>query len=136
MILFREQRKTVGLQAGRLAPCPSSPNCVSSDASEHRHRVQAYQLSVDPGHAWQALRQVVADLARTRVIEESVDYLHAECRSMLWGFIDDLEFHLRPSSAEIAVRSASRLGYSDLGVNRRRVQRIRRILSTQNIVKP
>lgn len=136
MILFREQRKTVGLQAGRLAPCPSSPNCVSSDASEHRHRVQAYRLSVDPGHAWQALRQVVADLARTRVIEESVDYLHVECRSMLWGFIDDLEFHLRPSSAEIAVRSASRLGYSDLGVNRRRVQRIRRILSTQNIVKP
>lgn len=136
MILFREQRKTVGLQAGRLAPCPSSPNCVSSDASEHRHRVQAYRLSVDPGHAWQALRQVVADLARTRVIEESVDYLHVECRSMLWGFIDDLEFHLRPSSAEIAVRSASRLGYSDLGVNRRRVERIRRILSTQNIVKP
>jgi uncharacterized protein (DUF1499 family) len=58
-------------------------------------------------------------------VTETADYLHAECRSAVFGLVDDLELHLRQSEGIIAVRSASRLGYSDLGVNRRRVEGLR-----------
>ena len=67
---------------------------------------------------------------------ETDDYLHAECRSALFGFVDDLELHLRASDGIIAVRSASRLGYGDLGVNRRRVESLRSALARQDMVRP
>jgi uncharacterized protein (DUF1499 family) len=68
------------------------------------------------------------------VITESDNYLHAECESAVFGFVDDLELHLRSLEGVIAVRSASRLGYSDLGVNRRRVERLRAMLARQGVV--
>jgi uncharacterized protein (DUF1499 family) len=64
---------------------------------------------------------------------ESDDYLHAECRSAVFGFVDDLELHLRRQSNSIAVRSASRLGYRDFGVNRKRVERLRAVLAAQGV---
>jgi len=68
-------------------------------------------------------------------VKETSDYLHAECRSAWFGFVDDLELHLRPSEASIAVRSASRLGYSDLGVNRRRVEDLRASLIGRQVLR-
>ena len=68
----------------------------------------------------------MGQLPRTRVIRLEPDYLHAECRSALMGFVDDLELYLRTDEGTIAVRSASRLGWSDMGVNRRRVDAVRR----------
>jgi uncharacterized protein (DUF1499 family) len=63
------------------------------------------------------------------------DYLHAECASAVFGFVDDLELQLRASEGRIAVRSASRLGRSDLGVNRRRVEALRSELARQGVVR-
>ncbi len=126
---------TLGISDARLAPCPSSPNCVSSDASDEGHRVAPLALSASPDDAWRAIREEVASLPGTTVMHESTDYLHAECASALVGFVDDLELHLRPADNLVAIRSASRVGYSDLGVNRRRVERLREALQVRGIVQ-
>ncbi len=120
---------TLGVTASGLAPCPSSPNCVSSDAADAAHQIPPLAFTVSAPDAWQSARAAVAALPRTEIVTATSDYLHAECRSALFGFVDDLELQLRPGQAIIAVRSASRLGYSDLGVNRRRVERIRAALA-------
>jgi uncharacterized protein (DUF1499 family) len=77
------------------------------------------------GEAWPAVRGSVENLPRTRIVAVTSDYLHAECASAVFGFVDDLELHLRRAEGVIAVRSASRLGHSDLGVNRRRIENLR-----------
>ena len=84
--------------------------------------------------AWPAVRGTLENLPRTKIIAETADYLHAECTGAVFGFIDDLELHLRTAEGVIAVRSASRLGSSDLGVNRRRIEDLRALLIKQGIV--
>lgn len=118
-----------GLSAGSLAACPARPNCVCSDASDPQHSISAFALTVQPERAWAAARAAVLSLPRTQIVSESDDYLHAECRSAVFGFVDDLELHLRPQNNSIAVRSASRLGYRDFGVNRKRVESLRAALA-------
>ncbi len=127
---------TLGVEGARLSPCPSSPNCVSSDAADSAHSVEPLALAVPAAQAWTAARDAVAKLPRTRIVTDADGYLHAECRSALMGFVDDLELHLRPADAQIAVRSASRLGYSDMGVNRRRVEALRAALAARSIIRP
>jgi uncharacterized protein (DUF1499 family) len=90
-------------------------------------------LTAPPEQAWQAARSAVLSLPRTEIVSESDDYLHAECRSAMFGFVDDLELHLRPQSGSIAVRSASRLGYRDFGVNRKRVESLRAALADSGV---
>ncbi len=124
----------LGVHDGVLAPCPSSPNCVSSDAGDASHRVDAFALADSPEAAWRAAQEELARLPRTTVTEAGADYLHAECASAIFGFVDDLELVLRPARGEIAVRSASRLGHSDLGVNRRRVETLREALRRRGVV--
>ena len=122
----------LGVDQGRFAPCPPSPNCVSSDAPGE-HAVEPFRLKADPAHGWRAARDAVAALPRTRIVSETADYLHAECESALFRFVDDLELHLRPGV--IAVRSASRVGYSDLGVNRRRIEALRESLEKEGVIQ-
>lgn len=125
----------LGVKDSRLAPCPSSPNCVSSDDGDAAHAISALQLAVPAGAAWPAVRATVAALPRTKILTQTDDYLHAECSSAVFGFVDDLELHLRPAQNLIAVRSAARLGRSDLGVNRRRLENLRLALRQQGVVK-
>lgn len=125
---------TLGVRDGRLAPCPASPNCVSSDAADPSKRVDPLRLRVDAERAWEILQGVLAGMPRTSIVRRGDDYLHAEARTLIFRFVDDVEFHLRPSEGVIAVRSASRVGYSDLGVNRRRVDEIRDALRRQGVV--
>ncbi|MDI6747693.1 MAG: DUF1499 domain-containing protein [Rhodocyclaceae bacterium] len=125
----------IGVAAGTFKACPSSPNCVSSDAPDSAHQVAPLLLAAAPATGWPAVRAVVAGLPRTQIVTETADYLHAECRSAVLGFVDDLELHLRPDAGIIAVRSASRLGRSDFGVNRDRVEDLRARLAKQGIVK-
>jgi uncharacterized protein (DUF1499 family) len=113
-----------------------SPNCVSSDAADSTHSVAAFALAIPSREAWLAVRGTVESLPRTKIISETSDYLHAECTSAVFGFVDDLELHLRAAEGVIAVRSASRLGYSDLGVNRRRIEDLRALLIKQGTVGP
>ncbi|MBP1684421.1 MAG: hypothetical protein H6Q33_564 [Deltaproteobacteria bacterium] len=109
---------------------------MSSDDTDAAHRIAPLALAVTAPQAWQAARATVAALPRTRIITETSEYLHAECSSALFGFVDDLELHLRSAQGIIAVRSASRIGYGDLGVNRRRVERIRSLLAQSAVVHP
>ena len=126
---------TLGVKNSRLAPCPASPNCVASDHAEAAHAIAPFQLAMPAGDAWRAVRSTVAGLPRTEIIVATDDYLHAECRSALFGFVDDLELHLRPAQNLIAARSAARLGHSDCGVNRKRVEKLRALLAKQGAIR-
>lgn len=110
---------------GRLAPCPSNPNCVSSQATDEDHRVAplVYAGSVDD--AMNRLKAMIQSLPRTAVITDTGAYLHVEFTTALFRFVDDVEFLADDSARVIHVRSASRLGTSDLGVNRKRIELIR-----------
>ena len=125
----------LGVKDSRLAPCPSTPNCVSSDDGDPAHAVSSFQLASPAAEAWRAVHSTVAALPRTKIVTATADYLHAECSSALFGFVDDLELNLRPAQNVIAVRSAARLGHSDFGVNRRRVENLRVALRQKNVVK-
>ncbi len=125
----------LGISDAQLAPCPPSPNCVSSDAADSAHQLEAFSLSAPPEDAWHVIREEVASLPRTTVVEQTSEYLHAQCASALFGFVDDLELHLRASDNVVAIRSASRVGYSDLGVNRRRAEQLREALRIRGVVR-
>ena len=112
-----------------VRPCPARPNCVCSrDDAPARNRVQPLAVAGDPWDAFAAFQDLVAALPRTRVISRTRDRLHAVCRSRL-GFADDLEARLDPEAEIVHVRSASRLGWHDFGVNRKRVETLRRRLA-------
>lgn len=113
----------LGAKGGRLAPCPSSPNCVSSQASDERHRIAPLLFTGDPAAAFACLKRIVSSRSDTTIVEDLPDYLRVELRTLL--FIDDGEFLMDRANKVIQVRSASRLGYSDLGKNRSRIEEIR-----------
>ena len=123
-----ERPTDLGLQDSKLGPCPSSPNCVSSDADDQEHGIEALVIEGDAGAAWRAAVAVVAGWPRTEIVTETGDYLHAECTSRIMRYVDDLELHLQADLGIIALRSASRVGHSDLGVNRQRVEDLRSAL--------
>ena len=115
-------------ESGRLEPCPKTPNCVCSDDEEPGHAIEPLEIRSDPQSAWRALTaHLGADPAFT-IVERRSDYLRAEARTRWLRFVDDVEFHLRPDRNQIAMRSASRVGYSDLGANRRRLEGLRAAL--------
>ena len=112
---------------GTLPPCPDKPNCVSSLAPDEDHRVAPYTLAA--GQNWAAVRAAVAAMPRTAIVEERTGYLHAECTSRIFRFVDDLELLSAKSGDRVDVRSASRVGYGDMGVNRERVEALRKALA-------
>ena len=118
-----ERPKNLGVRGGILAPCPSSPNCVSSFAAEERHRIAPLAFTGDADAAFLRLKEVLGRRSDATVIEEGEGYLRVELRTRL--FVDDAEFLLDRARQAVQVRSASRLGYSDLGKNRRRMEEIR-----------
>ena len=117
-----------------LARCPDRPNCVSSEASDANHAVESMQLKGDTATGWEGVRRVVGRWPRTGIVKATDRYLHVECKSRVFGFVDDLELLLDPVTGEVAIRSASRVGYSDLGVNRRRVEALRQELREEGII--
>jgi uncharacterized protein (DUF1499 family) len=114
-----------------LAPCPESPNCVSSESADRAHFTEPLRYTGEAARAWQRLQSVLAAEPRITIIEDTGSYLHAEARSLVFRFVDDVEFLLDSAHGVIHVRSASRVGYGDFGVNRRRVERIRKAFHTQ-----
>jgi uncharacterized protein (DUF1499 family) len=119
-----ERPNNLGAREGLLAPCPSSPNCVSSQTENERHRIAPLAFSGDPDAAFARLKLVVSGRSDTTIVDALPDYLRVELRTIL--FVDDGEFLLDRVKKLIHVRSASRLGYSDLGKNRSRLEEIRR----------
>ncbi|HSQ00780.1 MAG TPA: DUF1499 domain-containing protein [Candidatus Dormibacteraeota bacterium] len=108
-----------------LAPCPASPNCVSSLATDDAHRVAPLAYQGDPAAAMRRLRAVIEAMPRARVVGADDTALHAEFTSFLFRFVDDVNCAVDAEASVIQIRSASRVGYSDLGVNRKRVEAIR-----------
>lgn len=126
----------LGLTGGKLAASPDSPNCVSSAATDPRHAIAPFVLDRSLGAAKEELRSAIAKLPRVKLITESDNYLHFECRSLIFRFVDDIELYLDAEAKTIHVRSASRVGHSDLGVNRRRVEAIRAFMPESMRSKP
>jgi uncharacterized protein (DUF1499 family) len=111
--------------AVRLKPCPSSPNCVSSLAEDPGKRIDPFPLLGSPAETLTALARAVGAFPRTTLVFNGEGYLKAEFRTRL-GFVDDLEFLIDEGRGVVQVRSASRTGYWDLGVNRKRVEALRK----------
>jgi uncharacterized protein (DUF1499 family) len=107
----------------RFAPCPESPNCVSSyaDETDALHSIAALPLAASIDE----LVSVIESFPRTAIVERDGDYLHATFTSRIFRFVDDVEFLLDEEQGVTQVRSASRVGYGDMGANRSRVEAIR-----------
>lgn len=115
----------LGITDDRLANCPKTPNCVSSFSTDPAHQIAPLRYTASPETAFADLKQTILALPRTQIIAETDRYLYAEFTSRIMGFVDDVEFYLDQPAGVIQVRSASRLGESDLGVNRKRIESIR-----------
>ena len=120
-------QRSAGPKTVRLGPCPDKPNCVSSLAPDEDHRVAPFLLT-GSNPSWSAVRDAVAAMPRTKIVEEGQGYLHAECTSRIFRFVDDLELLRSEAGDRVDVRSASRVGYGDWGVNRDRVESLREAL--------
>jgi uncharacterized protein (DUF1499 family) len=115
----------LGVHQGKLLDCPGTPNCVNSQSANSEFKVEPLTYQSDPAQALTNLKSVIQAMPRTKLVNETSNYLSAEFSSALMGFVDDVEFYLDETEGVIQVRSASRLGKSDLGVNRKRVEEIR-----------
>lgn len=113
------------ISLGQFAPCPESPNCVSTQAQDETHAIAPITYSDDRETAKKRLLAIVHSLPRTRVVAEKDDYSHVEFTSRIFRFVDDVEFYFAIEEGKIHFRSASRIGRSDLGVNRKRMEEIR-----------
>ena len=121
--------KNLGVTGGRFAPCRRTPNCVSSqaDPADKEHYVAPIAFKGSAADAMAAVRKAVEAMPRTRIISADSHYLYAEFRTRLLRYVDDVEFHFDGNS--IHVRSASRLGRRDFGVNRARVEKLRALIT-------
>jgi uncharacterized protein (DUF1499 family) len=110
--------------AGRLPPCPSSPNCVSTLAQDPEHQMAPLPYRIDRATSRRLIMSIVGAMPRTTLVVDEDHYLHYEFRSRVFGFVDDVAFVFDDEAALIQFRSASRTGYSDFGVNRSRMTAI------------
>ncbi len=122
----------LGVKDGKLARCKSTPNCVSSqaDAADDEHYIAPIRFRGSSTDAIAAARKAVESMERATVLREEANYLYAEFRSKLLGFVDDVEFTHDEKAGVIHVRSASRLGRRDFGVNRARIEALRARIET------
>jgi uncharacterized protein (DUF1499 family) len=134
--VFAGTRPTnIGTNNGNLAACPATPNCVSSSSpvSDLEHSIAPIQFGGKASATMENLKSVLKNTPRTTIVTEgSNNYFYAEVTSKLMGFVDDVEFYVDDSSKTVRVRSASRLGESDFGVNRQRIEEIRKQLQGLN----
>jgi len=127
--MFAGKRPTnLGHGTGRLAPCKTSPNCVSSQADPKDQEHYIAPLALKGGDAMAAVKKAVEAMPRVTVVRVEPGYLYAEFQSRLMGFVDDVEFLADPAGGVVHVRSASRLGRRDFGVNRARIEKLRAVL--------
>jgi uncharacterized protein (DUF1499 family) len=109
----------------KFSPCPDSPNCVSSQSTDKARFIEPLHYAGSLTDARQKLIDILENTKRVRLLKVETDYIHAEFRSSIFQFIDDVELYFPPDQAIIHVKSESRKGYYDFGANRRRVERLR-----------
>jgi uncharacterized protein (DUF1499 family) len=137
MGLFSGRRPSnLGAKDGKLAPPNARPNNVSSQtdrAADPSHYIDPLAFKGDPKRAFTAAKDIVRQLERTVVVVDQPEYLHAEAASKTFGFVDDLELLLDRKAKRIHVRAAARAGIRDFGVNRERIEQIRRRLTDAGV---
>jgi uncharacterized protein (DUF1499 family) len=119
----------------KLAACPNSPNCVSSQAADDGHFIAPFKITGKVEEAWAALKNALLSQSRTVITHETGDTLHAEVTSPVFRFVDDIDAILDADAGLIHIRSASRIGYGDFGVNRRRVEKLRSQLQQAHMIE-
>ena len=120
-------KKNTGIVQGEFYPCPTSPNCVSSMAPEndsHFIKPIIYE-KITRKIANKKIVEILNNLKNTKIIESNDKYIHVEIRSSFFKFVDDIEFYFPTNKNIIHIRSLSRTGHSDFGVNRKRMEKIR-----------
>lgn len=114
----------LGVRDGQLAPCPDSPNCVSTQSTDALHAIEPIPYSIGTATAKARLLEVLEAQPRAEVVANEADYVHTVFRSPTMGYPDDIEFFFDEAAGLIHFRSAARLGYGDMGVNRRRMEQL------------
>ena len=124
----------IGINNGQLAACPFTPNCVNSQTavSDAEHSIKPIEIGGDTAQRMTDLKLAIKSMPRAVMIQETNTYLRAEFTCQLMGFVDDVEFYFDSDGKSIQVRSASRFGESDLGVNRQRIEEIRSKVTSLN----
>jgi uncharacterized protein (DUF1499 family) len=123
----------LGINQGYLENCPASQNCVISQNGDTKHTIDPITYHTDRDTARRTVLKVLTVVPRTEVVEQTDNYIHALSKSRIFRFVDDVEFYFPENENLIHIRSASRIGESDLGVNRRRMEQIRLALRDLNI---
>lgn len=119
----------------KLAACPSSPNCISSQAADADHFIAPFKITGNIEDAWAALKKALLSQSRTEITNETGDTLHAQATSLVFRFVDDIDAILDKDARTIHIRSASRVGYGDFGVNRKRVETLRAQLQQMHVIE-
>ncbi len=117
----------LGVKDGMLAPLPDSPNAVSSQTDQVDKRVEPFPYSGDLAQTKSLVKKATAEFGGAQILVEKPDYLHLVFTVSLIPFKDDVEFFFSEKDRVVHYRSASRVGYSDLGVNRKRYERLRNL---------
>lgn len=125
IFIFPNPTLAVGITENHLTSCPTSPNCVVSQNGDEKHAIEPIPYNGDRDRAKEILLKVITVVPRTEVVEQTDNYIHALSKSRIFKFTDDVEFYFPTDENVIHIRSASRVGDSDLGVNRRRMEQIR-----------
>ena len=123
----------LGVENGKLKQCPQTPNCVNSQAKDKKHFIEPVSVTATPLEAKNYILKTLNELKQSKIVVVEDNYIRAEFVSKIFHFVDDVEFYFPDKKSKellIDVRSASRVGYSDLGVNRKRIEQIRRKIKT------
>ena len=137
LVTMSTPSQTRAQNVSQLSQCPNSPNCVSSKApsSDTEHFIDPFTLKMNASTAWPFVLKVLQEQPRTQIKEVTNDLIQAEVTSLIFRFTDDITLLLNEKNQTIDIRSASRVGYSDLGVNRKRVATLRKILQQSQVIK-
>jgi len=120
-------QKPVGIVDGKFYPCPNTLNCVSTQATDAKHKISPIIYSGTMSEAKKKIDKILNSLKRTKIITNTENYIHAEVRTATFKFVDDVEFLFDDSEKIIQFRSRARSGHSDMGVNRKRMEKIREV---------
>jgi uncharacterized protein (DUF1499 family) len=131
-LLSGTRPSSLGANGGSLQPVRTQlTNAVSSTATTDYHRIAPLAATPDPKATFARLRTVVTAMPGASIVESTPTYLYAEYTTRWLGFVDDVEFLLDEPAGVIQVRSASRLGRKDFGVNRARIEAVRERLAAR-----
>jgi len=122
-----KSKKPIGIVDGKLHPCPKSPNCVSTQAIDENQKIEPIKYSGSLEDAKGKILSIINSLKRSKIITNEENYIHIEFRTATFRFVDDVEFLFDDKEKVIHFRSRARMGYSDMGVNRKRMEEITKL---------